>query len=80
MTWTTKNRFNQVDISYSRSTTASLVVIVPPSYQIKLLLLLLLLTKTSRSVVSHTVRFNLENTFAVLDNLSLNQALGVVHL
>ena len=81
MTWTTKNRFNQVDISYSRSTTALLVAIVPPTYQLKLLLLLLsLLTKTSRSVISHTVRFDLENKFAVLDNLSLNQALGVVHL
>ena len=81
MTWTTKNRFNQVAISYSRSPSALLVAIVPPTYQIKLLLLLLLLlTKTSRSVVSHTVRFNLENTFVVLDNLSLNQALGVVHL
>ena len=74
--------FNQVDISYSRSTTALLVAIVPPTYQLKLLLLLLLLllTKTSRSVISHTVRFDLENKFAVLDNLSLNQALGVVHL
>ena len=73
--------FNQVDISYSRSTTALLVAIVPPTYQLKLLLLLLLLlTKTSRSVISHTVRFDLENTFAVLDHLSLNQALGVVHL
>ena len=41
---------------------------------------LLLLIKTSRSVVSQMVRFNLDNTFAVLDNLSLNQALGVVHL
>ena len=81
MTWTTKNRFNQVDISYSRSTTALLVAIVPPTYQLKLLLLLLsLLTKTSRSVISHTVKLNLANTFAVLDNLSLNQALGVVHL
>ena len=29
---------------------------------------------------SPTVRFNLENAFSVLDNLSLNQALGVVHL
>ena len=27
-----------------------------------------------------TVRFNLKNTFSVLDNLCLNQALGVVHL
>ena len=65
---------------YGRSTSALLVAIVPPTYQIKLLLLLLLLIKTSRSVVSHTVRFNLENIFAVLDHLSLNQTLGVVHL
>ena len=70
MTYTPKNRFA---ISYSTA-------IVLPSYQMKLLLLLLLLIKTSRSVVSQAIRFNLENIFTVLDNLSLNQALAVVHL
>ena len=72
MTYTTKNRFNQFAISYSTA-------IVLPSYQRKLLLLLLLI-KTSRSVVSQAIRFNLKNIFTVLDNLSLNQALAVVHL
>ena len=65
----------QLAISYSRSTSALLVAIVPPTLQMKSLLI-----KTSRSIISQTVRFKLENIFAVLDNLSLNQALGVVHL
>ena len=40
----------------------------------------MMMIKTSRSVVSQTIRFNLRNIFTVLDNLSLNQALGVVYL
>ena len=83
MVWTTINRFNHLAISYSRSKSALVIAIVLPTYQIKLLSLLLLsllLLLLLRSVVSQTVRFNLQSIFAVLDDLSLNQALGVVHL
>ena len=82
MVWATINRSNNLAISYSRSKSALVIAIVLPTYQIKLLSLLLLslLFLLLRSVVSQTVRFNLQSIFAVLDDLSLNQALRVVHL
>ena len=82
MVWATTNRSNNLAISYSRSKSALVIAIVLPTYQIKLLSLLLLslLFLLLRSVVSQTVRFNLQSIFAVLDDLSLNQALRVVHL